>query len=64
MRDAKVKIVTNRLQLDEAPSPQVQFLVIFITASKLMFKVVAICYTGCCKTNLWYTCTAGRFRTR
>jgi Clr5 domain len=36
----------------------------FTSADELVLKMVEVYYTGCCETDLWYTCTAGRFRTR
>ena len=36
----------------------------FISADELVLKMVDVYYTGCCESKLWYTCTAGRFRTR
>lgn len=31
---------------------------------EMILKMIEVYYTGCCETNLWYTCTAGRIRTR
>ena len=36
----------------------------FNSANELVLKMVAVYYTGCCESNLWYNCTSGRFRTR
>lgn len=36
----------------------------FTSADELVLKMVEVYYTGCCESDLWYTCTAGRFRTR
>ena len=34
------------------------------TSTELLLKMVTVYYAGCRQTGLWYTCTAGRFRTR
>jgi hypothetical protein len=34
------------------------------TNHEVVLKMIDVYYIGCCQTNLWYTCTAGRFRTR
>ena len=36
----------------------------FTSADELVLRMVEVYYTGCCERDLWYTCTAGRFRTR
>lgn len=33
-------------------------------STELVLRMLKVYYNGCCQTNLWYTCTAGRFRTR
>jgi hypothetical protein len=34
------------------------------TNHEVVLKMINVYYTGCSETDLWYTCTAGRFRTR
>ena len=61
-QEATAWVMTNMLSRDLLPSPSIP--ASFNSPNEVVLKMIAVYYTGCCESNLWYTCSAGRFRTR
>jgi hypothetical protein len=54
---------TAMLEAPPVASFRLPITLVVYTNHEVVLKMIDVYYIGCCETNLWYTCTTGRFMT-